>query len=126
MPKKDPANLALLRSVIHQEILAKHRSVELFCHEFGLDQSVLSRFVKGERGVTLATFLRIAEALDLDLGPLFPFGKRTSHLGSGKTPVYSSKPTRRTKVTVSMDETRTIEIKQHSGDAKPVLSLKIG
>jgi len=126
MSKKEDSLMAHLRNTLHKEILAKHRSVELFCHESNLDQSVLSRFVKGERGITLSTFLRIAEALDLDLGPLFPFGRNSKLLLSNKAPVYDTRPIRRSTVTVSIDETRTIEIKQKAGDAKPLVSLKLG
>ena len=35
----------------------------------GIDKGILSRFIRGERTITLTTAARLAEALDLDLRP---------------------------------------------------------
>jgi len=38
----------------------------------GIDKGILSRFIRGERTITLATAARLAEALDLELRPAKP------------------------------------------------------
>jgi len=35
----------------------------------GIDKGILSRFIRGERTITLTTAARLAEALDLELRP---------------------------------------------------------
>ena len=47
-----------------------YRSVELFAHETGISQSVLSRFISGSRSVNLSTIIKIARALEVSLDEL--------------------------------------------------------
>lgn len=35
----------------------------------GIDKGILSRFIRGERTITLTTAARLAEALGMELGP---------------------------------------------------------
>jgi len=43
-----------------------YSSVEKFAHEHDLEQSVLSRFLSGNKDLMLSTLLRIADALNVD------------------------------------------------------------
>lgn len=123
-PSKESAEIQHIRATLHTLVQARSKTVERFAHEYGMEQSVLSKFFAGKSVISLTNFLRIADALDVEIGSLVP-PKKGRHLSSGKAPVYDTRPTRRSKVTVSMDETRTIEIKQKASDTKPLLSLRL-
>jgi len=116
---KEIDTLTHVREVINDLIHSKYRSVELFAHEHGLNQSGLSRFLRGERGLNLDTFLRIAEALDVDLGPFVSRTPKTKV--ADKKVLYSVTPVRRSRVSVLLTETKSIEIKRDSNDKNPLV-----
>jgi len=118
---KYPDALTDLRNAIKSLISEQgYPSIEKFCHEHSIEQSILSRFLSGKREMHLSTFFRIAEALEMDLGPTFYFAKR-----KGATPTPNprgkAKVIRRTKVTILLSETSAIEIKRDEGDSKPLV-----
>ena len=118
-PPKEIDSLAHVRVVINELIRSKYRSVELFAHEHGLNQSGLSRFLRGDRGLNLHTFLRIAEALEVDLGPFVSLTPKTK-VADKKVP-YNATSVRRSRVSVLLTETKSIEIKRDSNDKNPLV-----
>jgi len=69
-PSNHP-KLAEIRARIRYLITAKgYNSVEKFAHENQIEQSVLSRFLGGDRDIRLSTLLRIVEALDISFADL--------------------------------------------------------
>jgi len=63
--------LAQIRARIRYLITVKgYNSVEKFAHENQIEQSVLSRFLGGDRDIRLSTLLRIVEALDISFADL--------------------------------------------------------
>lgn len=123
-PTKESAEIQHIRTTLHALILEQSKTVERFAHEYGMEQSVLSKFFAGKSVISLPNFLRIANALDVDIGSLVP-AKKLRVVSSGKITAFDSRPTRKNKVTVSMDETRTIEIKQNASDSKALISLRL-
>ena len=123
-PTKESAEIQHIRTTLHALILEHSKTVERFAHEYGMEQSVLSKFFAGKSVISLPNFLRIANALDVDIGSLVP-AKKLRIVSSGKIIAYDSRPARKNKVTVSMDETRTIEIKQNASDSKALISLRL-
>lgn len=64
-------DLPEFRERLRNLIRAKgYSSVEKFAHENGLEQSVLSRFLAGERDIRLSTILRILDGLQASLADL--------------------------------------------------------
>ncbi len=122
---KESAEIQHIRTILHKLVLAKSKTVERFAHEHGIEQSVLSKFFAGKSIISLTNLLRLAHALDVEIGSLFK-SKSVALVSSGNQHIYTSKATRRNKVTVVIDETRTIEIKQKSTDSKPLLSFRLG
>jgi transcriptional regulator with XRE-family HTH domain len=51
-----------------------YKTVELFAHENGVDKSVLNRLIRGKREVRLSTFLKILDALNINITELYPNG----------------------------------------------------
>lgn len=49
-----------------------YKTIELFAHENGVDKSVLNRLIRGKREVRLSTFIKILDALDLNIAELYP------------------------------------------------------
>ena len=64
---EDQLRRAIEESPITQYALAKIS---------GIDKGILSRFIRGERTITLATAARLVEALDLELRPARQPNKR--------------------------------------------------
>ena len=54
-----------LRQAIEESPVTQYRLAKIS----GIDKGILSRFIRGERTITLATAARLAEALDLELRP---------------------------------------------------------
>jgi len=54
-----------LRQAIEESPVTQYRLAKVS----GIDKGILSRFIRGERTITLATAARLAEALDLELRP---------------------------------------------------------
>jgi len=54
-----------LRRAIEESPVTQYRLAKVS----GIDKGILSRFIRGERTITLATAARLAEALDLELRP---------------------------------------------------------
>lgn|GEM_PF-2200000 len=113
--------LLFLRHTVKRMIAERgYTAVERFAHEHRIQQSILSRFLSGERGITLSTFLKIALALEMDLGPWLTQSNTPASLAS---PVvsYSTPKQRRGKVTIMISETKTIELKRNADDTNPVV-----
>jgi len=123
-PSKESAEIQHIRVTLHALVQERSKTVERFAHENGMEQSVLSKFFSGKSVISLPNFLRVAEALNIEIGSLVP-PKKGTILSSGKTSIYDTRSTRRSKVTVAMDETRTIDIKKKASDSKPVISLRL-
>lgn len=69
-PSNHP-KLAEIRARIRYLITVKgFKSVEKFAHENQIEQSVLSRFLGGDRDIRLSTLLRIVDALDISFADL--------------------------------------------------------
>jgi len=54
-----------LRRAIEKSPLTQYQLAKVS----GINKGILSRFIRGERTITLATAARLAEALDLELRP---------------------------------------------------------
>ena len=54
-----------LRRAIEESPVTQYRLAKVS----GIDKGILSRFIRRERTITLATAARLAEALDLELRP---------------------------------------------------------
>lgn len=117
--------LGTLRQTVAEGIHRRFRSTEDFAKDAGVNQSSLSRYLRGERSLSLETFLRIAYRLELDLGELFPFGKKGLSIHESTAPEFSDTARRRRKVTVLLSETSVVEIKRNSRKERPLLELKI-
>jgi transcriptional regulator with XRE-family HTH domain len=113
-----------LRRAVRQSIESRYKTVDEFAISAGMKQSTVSRFLSGDRSSKLFTFLQIAAALDLDLGPLFPFGKPWN-VADKKALIFSDAKRRRKKVTVLLSETSVIEIKRDARQDRPMLELKL-
>jgi plasmid maintenance system antidote protein VapI len=60
------------RSIVDQLQQAIKRSGETqyaIAHATGISQSVLNRFINGERGISLETAAKLCQYFDLDLAP---------------------------------------------------------
>jgi len=114
-----------LRKSVRQAIETRFKTVDEFSIAAGMSQSTVSRFLSGDRRPQLLTFLQIAATLDLDLGPLFPFGKAWNIVDK-RSLIFSDVKRKRKKVTVLLSETSIIEIKRDSSATKPMLELKLG
>lgn len=114
-----------LRATVSERIRRNYRSSDDFASEAGVSQSSLSRYLRGERSLSLDNFLRIAFQLELDLSLLFPFSKAGLHVADSNEPAYGQGLRRRRKVTILLSETSTLEIKKDSRRERPILELKI-
>jgi transcriptional regulator with XRE-family HTH domain len=65
MAGKRPDIEQQLRQAIEESPLSQYELAKVS----GVNKGILSRFVRGERTITLSTAARLAEALDLDLRP---------------------------------------------------------
>ena len=54
-----------LRRAIEESPVTQYKLAKIS----GIDKGILSRFIRGERTITLTTAARLAEALDLELRP---------------------------------------------------------
>lgn len=113
-----------LRHTVRRTILSRYKTIDAFAIDAGMDQSTVSRFLSGDRKPQLVTFLQIASTLDMDLGPLFPFGRSWSVAEKKQMYFPDAKPRRR-RMTVLLSETSVIEIKRDERQDKPVLELKL-
>jgi transcriptional regulator with XRE-family HTH domain len=116
------SDLNLLKKIgarVRDRIRAKgYRSVELFAHETGIPQSVLSRLIAGSRGVSLPTFIRIANALETSLDDLSAEASAILHKGGdkpGKLETGTGKHRKR-KLTVDWKEYDRLEIRRQEGE----------
>lgn len=66
------AQLAALGSQIRQIRLAKGYAQEEFANEVGLDRSYYGGIERGERNVAALNLIKIARALGVEVGELFP------------------------------------------------------
>jgi plasmid maintenance system antidote protein VapI len=64
------ATKKLISETLRASIQSDVRSVTRIAEDAGVPQPVLSRFVRGERDVTLGTADKLAAALGLELKPL--------------------------------------------------------
>ncbi|NCT57409.1 MAG: helix-turn-helix transcriptional regulator [Legionella sp.] len=71
MRKKDPA-LSKLGNKIRELRKAKGFSQEAFADEAGLDRTYVGGVERGERNIAVLNLIRIAAALNIEVGELFP------------------------------------------------------
>lgn len=62
--------MTTLTTTLRAAIERDGRSVYRLCKDAGIDQASLSRFISGERGLTLESADKLAAALRLKLQPL--------------------------------------------------------
>lgn len=72
------AQLAALGAQIRELRRAKGYAQEEFANEVGLDRSYYGGIERGERNVAALNLIRIARALGVDVGELFPPSKGAS------------------------------------------------
>lgn len=77
MRKKHPA-LIKVGQRIRELRKAKGFSQEGFAHEVGLDRTYMGSVERGERNIAALNLMRIAKALKIEIGELFPSLKRIS------------------------------------------------
>lgn len=75
MRKKHPA-LIELGSRIREIRVSQDFSQEDFAHEVGLDRTYLGGIERGERNIAAINIIRIAKALKVEVGDLFPSIKK--------------------------------------------------
>ena len=94
--------------------------MEKFAHENGLEQSVLSRFLSGNRDLMLSTVLRIAEALEIPLGDLLPSNVLRSPAEKfvATTP---AKPRQRQAIKVVLSEVSSLTVLRTAQDPDPIV-----
>jgi transcriptional regulator with XRE-family HTH domain len=71
MRKKDPA-LIKLGKKIRELRKMKNLSQEAFADEVGLDRTYVGGIERGERNIATLNLIRIAIALNVEVGQLFP------------------------------------------------------
>ena len=71
MRKKNPA-LIKLGEIIRELRKAKGFSQEAFADEAGLDRTYMGGIERGERNIATINLIRIAIALNIEVGELFP------------------------------------------------------
>lgn len=71
MRKKNPA-LVKLGNNIRDFRKQKDLSQEAFADEVGLDRTYIGGIERGERNIATLNLIRIASALDVEVGQLFP------------------------------------------------------
>ncbi len=74
MKQKHPA-LIKLGQKIRELRLAKGFSQESFADEVGLDRTYMGGIERGERNIAAINLIRIAKALKIEVGDLFPPSK---------------------------------------------------
>ncbi len=71
MRKKNPA-LLKIGTRIRELRKSKGFSQEEFAHEIGLDRTYMGSVERGERNIAAINLIRIAKALKVEVGELFP------------------------------------------------------
>jgi len=71
MPSKHPA-LVKIGKRIRDLRKSKGFSQESFAYEVGLDRTYMGGVERGERNIAVLNIIRIAKALKLEIGDLFP------------------------------------------------------
>lgn len=71
MRKKHPA-LIKIGKRIRELRKAKGFSQESFAYEVGLDRTYMGSVERGERNIAVINLIRIAKALKIEIGELFP------------------------------------------------------
>ncbi len=71
MRKKNPA-LIKIGKRIRELRKAKGFSQESFAYEIGLDRTYMGSVERGERNIAAINIIRIAKALKVEIGELFP------------------------------------------------------
>jgi len=94
-----------------------YTSVEKFAHEHNIEQSILSRFLSGNRDLMLSTVLRISEALNVDLSDLLS----KSVIVKGPSPHYQSKPAQRLRIKVVLTEVASLTVLRTPNDKEPLV-----
>jgi transcriptional regulator with XRE-family HTH domain len=74
MRKKYPA-IIKLGERIRELRKEKGFSQESFAHEVGLDRTYMGSVKRGERNIAVLNLIRIAKALNVEIGLLFPAAK---------------------------------------------------
>ena len=69
------SNLIKLGQQIRNIREQKEFSQEAFAHEVGIDRSYMGGVERGERNISALNLIRIAKALDVEVGALFPEAK---------------------------------------------------
>lgn len=61
--KDEPRTVANIRTALRIHLRQRGLSIRQFANDAGIDHSIISRFLRGERTPSLETFLRIERAI---------------------------------------------------------------